>query len=120
MSFIRLAARNLTRHRLALAVPRTQNPLPWRAGFSAAAGLTKDVIQTRVLEVLSGFEKVKASKVSSQLPIVSLGYCSCILIKLTPAASFTEDLGLDSLDAVEVVMAVEEVILYALLKHYFL
>jgi len=39
--------------------------------------------------VLKSFEKVDASK-------------------LTPASSFTADLGLDSLDAVEVVMAVEE------------
>lgn len=29
-------------------------------------------------------------------------------IQLTPSATFTSDLGLDSLDAVEVVMAIEE------------
>lgn len=63
MSFIRLAAYNLTRSRLALAVPRRQNPIPWRASFSAPAGLTKDVIETRVLDVLKGFEKVNPSKV---------------------------------------------------------
>lgn len=32
-----------------------------------------------------------------------------LFLQLTPAARFKEDLGLDSLDAVEVVMAVEEV-----------
>lgn len=31
------------------------------------------------------------------------------ILQLTAEASFTEDLGLDSLDSVEVVMAVEEV-----------
>lgn len=30
-------------------------------------------------------------------------------LQLTPKSTFAEDLGLDSLDAVEVVMAVEEV-----------
>lgn len=63
MSFIRLATRNLTRPRLALAVPRTQASVPWRAGFAAAAGLTKDTIETRVLDVFKGFEKVNPSKV---------------------------------------------------------
>lgn len=63
MSFVRLAARSLTRPRLALAVPRTQTSIPWRAGFAAAAGLTKEGIETRVLDVLKGFEKVNASKV---------------------------------------------------------
>ena len=43
----------------------------------------------RVLSVIKGFEKVDASKV-------------------TPAAHFSNDLGLDSLDAVEVCMALEE------------
>ncbi|KIJ68357.1 hypothetical protein HYDPIDRAFT_73395, partial [Hydnomerulius pinastri MD-312] len=60
-----------------------------RANFSAAAGLSKDDIQSRVLQVLKGFEKVDPTKLSS-------------------ASSFAGDLGLDSLDAVEVVMAVEE------------
>ena len=37
--------------------------------------------------------------------LITSAYCS----QVTSAASFAEDLGLDSLDAVEVVMAVEEV-----------
>ncbi|QRV83606.1 acyl carrier protein, mitochondrial [Ceratobasidium sp. AG-Ba] len=60
----------------------------WRS-YSAATGLSKDDIQTRVVDVLKTFEKVDPAK-------------------LTLAASFTEDLGLDSLDAVEAVMAIEE------------
>ncbi|KAL7319481.1 mitochondrial acyl carrier protein [Mucor circinelloides] len=45
--------------------------------------------QTRVLDVVKGFEKVDPSKV-------------------TIDSVFVKDLGLDSLDAVEVVMAIEE------------
>jgi len=59
------------------------------ARYSAAAGLDKEQVTSRVLEVLKGFEKVDQGK-------------------LTTTSSFAEDLGLDSLDAVEVVMAVEE------------
>jgi NADH dehydrogenase (ubiquinone) 1 alpha/beta subcomplex 1, acyl-carrier protein len=65
MSLIRLAARNLARPRLAFAAPRIQNSVPWRAGFSSPAGLTKDDIQKRVIDVLKGFEKVNPSKVLS-------------------------------------------------------
>ncbi|WWC70941.1 acyl carrier protein [Kwoniella pini CBS 10737] len=57
--------------------------------YAAAAGLSKDDITSRVLDVLKSFEKVDGTK-------------------LSPGASFTSDLGLDSLDAVEVVMAIEE------------
>jgi NADH dehydrogenase (ubiquinone) 1 alpha/beta subcomplex 1 len=72
MSFIRLAARNLARPRLASVVPRTQNFVPWRAAFSAAAGLTKDTIETRILDVLRGFEKVNPSKVLFELRFTCL------------------------------------------------
>ncbi|KIK06912.1 hypothetical protein K443DRAFT_673807 [Laccaria amethystina LaAM-08-1] len=60
-----------------------------RVNYSAAAGLSREKIEARVLDVLKGYEKVDLSQ-------------------LTPTASFSKDLGLDSLDAVEVVMAVEE------------
>ncbi|KAI0319384.1 acyl carrier protein [Amylostereum chailletii] len=90
MSFARLALRSATRPCLTLSpVSRTVFRLPPRAAFSAAAGLDKAQIQERVLDVLKGFEKANVAK-------------------LSPSASFTDDLGLDSLDAVEVVMAVEE------------
>ncbi|KAJ7293667.1 acyl carrier protein [Mycena rebaudengoi] len=85
MSFLRLA-RALPRH--ALTLPRRQVQLPSRA-YSAAGGLSPEIIQKRIFEVLKGFEKVDPSKV-------------------TPSASFTRDLGLDSLDVVEVQMAIEE------------
>lgn len=38
--------------------------------------------------------------------------------QLKPSATFAGDLGLDSLDAVEVVMAVEEVCFNAILSRY--
>lgn len=66
MSFLRLAARSCTRPRLVssvFVVPRLQNRLPPRANFAAAAGLSKDEIQSRVLDVLKGFEKVDPAKV---------------------------------------------------------
>ncbi|OAX42405.1 acyl carrier protein [Rhizopogon vinicolor AM-OR11-026] len=88
MSFARLALRSVTRSRPIFAAS-TRQTLAFRANYSAAAGLSQETIQSRVLNVLKGFEKVDADK-------------------LTTSSSFTDDLGLDSLDAVEVVMAVEE------------
>ncbi|KAH9898018.1 acyl carrier protein [Cubamyces lactineus] len=92
----RLAARNFAARNIAVrsvAAPRIALAARTRfvpcAAFSAAAGLSKEEITQRVLDVLKGFEKVDPSK-------------------LAPTSSFSEDLGLDSLDAVEVVMAVEE------------
>ncbi|KAF8237768.1 acyl carrier protein [Tricholoma matsutake] len=89
MSFIRLATRAAFSPRCHWSAPRITAQLVDRARFSAAAALSRDTIQSRVLEVLKGFEKVDPAKLSL-------------------SASFTNDLGLDSLDAVEVVMAVEE------------
>ncbi|KAI5283504.1 hypothetical protein KEM54_002082 [Ascosphaera aggregata] len=58
--------------------------------YSAAAGLTKPEVQGRIFDVLKNFDKVvDASKISE-------------------TSHFTKDLGLDSLDTVEVVMAIEE------------
>ena len=58
--------------------------------YSAHAGLSKDEVQGRILDLLKNFDKVSdASKLSAQ-------------------SHFTNDLGLDSLDTVEVVMAIEE------------
>ncbi|GAA96157.1 hypothetical protein E5Q_02818 [Mixia osmundae IAM 14324] len=65
--------------------------VPARLGvrYASSGGLDKSAITERVLDVLKSFEKVDPTK-------------------LTASSSFTTDLGLDSLDAVEVVMAVEE------------
>ncbi|RLM84621.1 acyl carrier protein 1, mitochondrial [Panicum miliaceum] len=53
------------------------------------AHLTREEVVDRVLDVLKSHPKVDPSKV-------------------TPEAHFEKDLGLDSLDTVEVVMAIEE------------
>ena len=61
-----------------------------RRQFSAAQTfLDKAEVEERVLGVVRNYEKVDVSKV-------------------TPSANFVNDLGLDSLDTVEVVMAMEE------------
>ncbi|RXW24775.1 hypothetical protein EST38_g1113 [Candolleomyces aberdarensis] len=90
MSLFRLASRTSALSRAAWSVRSVPNRfvLP-RATYASSAGLSRDAIQTRIFDVLKGYEKVDAAK-------------------LTPTASFAKDLGLDSLDAVEVVMAVEE------------
>lgn len=69
MSFLRVAFRgpaaSFARNRVtisAAAIPR-RTWLPQRAAFSAAAGLKKEEITTRVLDVLKGFEKVDPKKV---------------------------------------------------------
>jgi NADH dehydrogenase (ubiquinone) 1 alpha/beta subcomplex 1, acyl-carrier protein len=66
MSFLRVACRAsaLTRPRFSAATfVRPRIWLPPRAAFSAAAGLSKEDITTRVLDVLKGFEKVDHAKV---------------------------------------------------------
>lgn len=57
--------------------------------FSADGFLNKDEVTERVIGVVKAFEKVDAAKV-------------------TPTSHFIDDLGLDSLDTVEVVMAFED------------
>jgi len=64
MSFIHLAARNFARPRIALAIHGLQILFHGEQVFSAAAGLTKEAIETRVLDVLKGFEKVNRQRCS--------------------------------------------------------
>ncbi|KAG8887172.1 hypothetical protein FRB99_004309, partial [Tulasnella sp. 403] len=85
-SFRTIATRSVTRQFQPMKVSRVAFTPRF---YSAAAGLTKEGVTARIINVLESFEKVDASK-------------------LTPSSSFAEDLGLDSLDAVEVVMAIEE------------
>ncbi|KAH7883668.1 hypothetical protein F5I97DRAFT_1894670 [Phlebopus sp. FC_14] len=89
MSFARLTLRTLSRSRPTFAVSKMSAFRLHRANFSAAPGLAKEDIQSRVINVLKGFEKVDPAKLST-------------------SSRFAEDLSLDSLDAVEVVMAIEE------------
>jgi len=61
MSFFRLAVRSLPRSTFATArLPLRYVP---QARYSAAPGLQPSEIQTRILEVMKGFEKVDKSKV---------------------------------------------------------
>ncbi|OCF46020.1 acyl carrier protein [Kwoniella heveanensis CBS 569] len=85
---LRAAASPVVLARAALPTAVARPAFQYR-GYAAAAGLSKEDITSRVLDVLKSFEKVDGGK-------------------LSPNASFTADLGLDSLDAVEVVMAIEE------------
>ncbi|PSR88641.1 acyl carrier protein-like protein [Coniella lustricola] len=66
----------------------------WKVGairtYAAGAGLAKTDVEGRIISILSGFDKVNDAS------------------NITPTAHFANDLGLDSLDTVEVVMAIEE------------
>ena len=58
--------------------------------FGSASGfLDRDEVKDRVFNVIKNFDKVEESKINEE-------------------AKFVEDMGLDSLDVVEVVMAMEE------------
>ncbi|KAF2635794.1 ACP-like protein [Massarina eburnea CBS 473.64] len=58
--------------------------------YSAHAGLTRDEVEGRIMDLLKNFDKVTD------------------LSKVNVESHFNNDLGLDSLDTVEVVMAIEE------------
>lgn len=65
MSFLRLAVRNVARTRV-VAAPTAfsaRTSFLQRAQYSAAAGLDREQITARILDVLKGFEKVKSDKV---------------------------------------------------------
>lgn len=112
MSFLRTALRVVPKQRATLIAPRSvawarQSWAMQRAAYSASAGLSRSDIESRILAVLKDFEKVDGSKVRRLLfQLYDMSYI--ITLQLTASSSFAEDLGLDSLDSVEVVMAVEE------------
>jgi len=57
--------------------------------FVASTFLKPDEVAERIVQVVKNFDRIDPEKVN-------------------PASTFSEDLGLDSLDAVEVVMAIED------------
>ncbi|KAJ2498734.1 mitochondrial acyl carrier protein [Coemansia sp. RSA 1972] len=76
------------------AVPRALNAsvrfnMPTMRLYSAGGALSRSDIQARIFQLLQDFDKVNQEK-------------------LSPTADFSKELGLDSLDTVEVVMAIEE------------
>ncbi|EME80910.1 uncharacterized protein MYCFIDRAFT_61135 [Pseudocercospora fijiensis CIRAD86] len=58
--------------------------------YASASGLRQEEVTGRILDLLKNFDKVQDPS------------------KLSASSHFTNDLGLDSLDTVEVVMAIEE------------
>uniref|UniRef100_A0A6U0HED3 Acyl carrier protein n=1 Tax=Helicotheca tamesis TaxID=374047 RepID=A0A6U0HED3_9STRA len=70
------------------AVFRLQQPMIVRT-FAASTFVDPTEATDRIVQVVKNFDKVDPSKVS-------------------PESKFADDLGLDSLDAVEVVMAIED------------
>ncbi|KJA29152.1 hypothetical protein HYPSUDRAFT_32517 [Hypholoma sublateritium FD-334 SS-4] len=89
MSLSRLLPRVATLTRVTRTTQTLQTRWVPRAMYSAGGALSRETITSRILETLKGYEKVDPAK-------------------LTVTSSFEKDLGLDSLDAVEVMMAVEE------------
>jgi NADH dehydrogenase (ubiquinone) 1 alpha/beta subcomplex 1 len=72
MSFLRAAFKSALRPTAAAAfrAPQRSNVMRWRAPivqrawYSESTGLSKDAIESRVLDVLKSFEKVDPAKVS--------------------------------------------------------
>ncbi|KAI2602875.1 acyl carrier protein [Hypoxylon fragiforme] len=58
--------------------------------YSAGGAPNKEEVESRIMEILKGFDKVNDPS------------------NIKPTSHFSNDLGLDSLDTVEVVMAIEE------------
>ncbi|KAH8593752.1 acyl carrier protein-like protein [Bisporella sp. PMI_857] len=97
----RSATSQVTRRSGAIARPVSQTPFVTKSQwvpsafqavrcYSAAAGLERAEVEGRIVDLLKNFDKVTDPT------------------KLTPTSHFGNDLGLDSLDTVEVVMAIEE------------
>ncbi|KAL7945016.1 acyl carrier protein [Trichoderma barbatum] len=96
-SAVRVVARPVAIRRTALiaapravAAPVRVQSLMGVRMYSAGGGLHKEEVEGRIMSLLQGFDKVNdATNIKS-------------------TAHFANDLGLDSLDTVEVVMAIEE------------
>ncbi|KAK1245943.1 hypothetical protein MKX07_005012 [Trichoderma sp. CBMAI-0711] len=76
--------------RAAAAPLRIQQSVMGVRMYSAGGGLNKEEVEGRIMSLLQGFDKVNDAA------------------NIKPTAHFANDLGLDSLDTVEVVMAIEE------------
>mmetsp|Transcript_4345 Transcript_4345/g.7770 ORF Transcript_4345/g.7770 Transcript_4345/m.7770 type:complete len:126 (-) Transcript_4345:220-597(-) len=83
----RWAARAATSNTFS-ALRQQQQPLFVR-NFAASTFLDPSEVSDRIVQVVKNFDKVDPDKVA-------------------PSSKFSDDLGLDSLDSVEVVMAIED------------
>lgn len=63
-------------------------PVPLARTYAGFPALSRDIAKERIIELLEGYDKVTSTDISE-------------------SSSFVQDLGLDSLDVVEVVMEVE-------------
>ncbi|WZZ48508.1 hypothetical protein YC2023_048615 [Brassica napus] len=86
-----------------------------RAFSSHDDHLSKQDVVDRVLDVVKSFPKVDPAKVQFRFSLKNYSdsdqICSLpdqIVVPVTPDVHFQKDLGLDSLDTVEIVMAIEE------------
>jgi hypothetical protein len=94
--------------------------------YAASAGLNQDEVTGRIMDLLKNFDKVRTLRYETgaiansicrsktpQRYIHEIAYISCAhankYLQLNAESHFHNDLGLDSLDTVEVVMAIEEV-----------
>jgi len=87
-SFVNAAVRMAPRAS-ASAAPLRVAPALWSRSFASGGFLPKEEVSARVLDVVKNFQNVDPAKV-------------------TPTSHFINDLGLDSLDTVEMVMAFED------------
>jgi len=88
-SAARLAIRNVSARSSSLAFTALRQQATPNFVRAFSTFLPKDEVTERIIQVLKNFDKVDPAKVG-------------------PSSTFTDDLGLDSLDAVEVVMAIED------------
>ncbi|XVF41437.1 hypothetical protein PTKIN_Ptkin01aG0279900 [Pterospermum kingtungense] len=94
----------LLKHLRVNATPLARNPNPLSEGFF---GLTFNAVGRRFSEEVKG-SFLDKSEVTDRVISVVKNSQKVDPSKVTPNAHFQNDLGLDSLDTVEVVMALEE------------
>ncbi|KAF8247713.1 hypothetical protein K440DRAFT_643566 [Wilcoxina mikolae CBS 423.85] len=105
-SFRPLAARPAAAVFIAPTKPAVTYPIGVRY-YSAPASLSKDEVEGRIKDLLKGFDKVCPARLIGGGGVANSGKVTDET-KVTGTSHFTKDLGLDSLDTVEIVMAIEE------------
>ncbi|KAL7269063.1 Vacuolar protein sorting-associated protein 74 [Rhizina undulata] len=85
-----IISRPVIRTCVRLAPPKVPTSVMGVRYYSSPSSLTEDEVKGRIFDLLKGFDKVTPGT------------------EVTANSHFTNDLGLDSLDTVEVVMAIEE------------
>jgi len=99
-----------------VCVPKTVSGLrtPLQSNFVLSSSVSSNLYpsfsiqHTQKRKFASGDTFLDAGEVTERILAVVKSFDKCEASKVTPTAKFKEDLGLDSLDVVEVVMAIEE------------